>query len=110
MRSVPFATALIAASFFVAGCSAEQPPAAAPAAPAATPAAAPAAPATQTEAVYGDEAPVAIDAPAQDDHGHAHDGEGDHAHNGEHAHEADGSHPDETGDHDHEDGSEPHDH
>lgn len=57
----------------------------------------------ETEAVYGDEAPVAI-APEPAD-GHAH-GEGAHGHD-DHAHD-DHAHDDKA--HDHGDGSEPHAH
>ena len=60
--------------------------------------------ASQTEAVYGDEAPVAIEAEPVDDHGHAHNADGSHAEVDEHAH-------DETGDdhgHDHGDGDHAH--
>lgn len=53
--------------------------------------------ATETEAVYGDDAPVAIAAEPADDHGHAHDEA-----EGEHAHEDDA--------HDHDDSSAPHVH
>lgn len=76
--------------------------------PAAAPANAPANAAVQTEAVYGDEAPVAIDAkPAADAH----------AAGEAHAHAADGSHPGETKadkapaeDHPHEEGATAHEH
>jgi len=55
--------------------------------------------ALQTEAVYGDEAPVAIEAaPPADDHGHAHNADGSHAEGDEHA--AD-EHADEHADGDH---------
>lgn len=42
--------------------------------------------ASQTEAVYGDEAPVAIEAEPVDDHGHAHNADGSHAEGDDHAH------------------------
>lgn len=67
-----------------------QPPAAAESATENRPAA------NETQAFYGDEAPVTIEAAPEDDHGHSHGDDGDH------------SHDDES--HDHGDGSEPHAH
>jgi hypothetical protein len=80
----------------------------APVAPATTaePAAAPAV--AETQAFYGDEAPVALPAEPIDDHGHSHDGDADHAH-GDDTHSHDAKKTDDHG-HDHGDGSEPHDH
>jgi hypothetical protein len=80
--------------------------------PAPTPpssAAAPAAAAEETEAFYGDEAPVLLPAEPVDDHGHSHDGDADHSH--DHPHDAGATAPArrEHG-HEHDDGSEPHDH
>lgn len=80
------------------------------AAEAPAPAAAAAAPA-QTQAFYGDEAPVVVETPAEEEHGHAHDAEGGHIEpDAEHAHDADGGHIEEADAHEHGDGSEPHDH
>jgi hypothetical protein len=78
----------IALALLLAACSADAPPTGAPAADAATAdATAPAADAATTEAVYGNEAPVAIEAAPVDDHGHAHDEGEDHDHaDGDHAH------------------------
>lgn len=108
MKTAPLSAALIASTFLLAGCGAEQTPPQQPAAPPSTPASA--APANQTEAIYGDEAPVTIDAPQEADHGHLHDDDGDHSHDDEHEHNADGSHPDDKDDHDHEDDSSAHGH
>lgn len=60
--------------------------------------------ASQTEAVYGDEAPVAIEAEPVDDHGHAHNADGSHAEGDEHAHDA----SDDDHGHDHGDGDRAH--
>ncbi len=108
MKTAPLTAALIAITFLLAGCGAEQTPKQAPAAPPSAPTSA--APADQTEAVYGDEAPVIIDAPKEVDHGHSHDEDSDHSHDDDHEHNADGSHPVKKDKHDHDDGSEPHDH
>lgn len=77
----------------------------APVEPAAEPTAEPAEAATQTEAVYGDEAPVAIDAePAEAEHGHAHNADGSHAEGNDHG---DDESADDHG-HDHGDGEHEH--
>ena len=92
MKATAITTA-IAACLLLAACNNDPAPAVA------TPQADAAAdPAAQTEAVYGDEAPVAIeaDATAEDDHAHAADGShptGDaHAEDGDHAHGDDADH------------------
>jgi RND family efflux transporter MFP subunit len=65
----------------LAACGAEEAPLAetthtpTPSATAATPAAVDPA---QTQAFYGDEAPVVVEAPTEEDHGHAHDADGGH--------------------------------
>jgi hypothetical protein len=65
----------------------------------------------QTQAFYGDEAPVVVEAPTEEDHGHAHDADGGHIEpEDDHAHDAEGGHVDEADAHDHGDGSETHDH
>lgn len=71
--------ATLVIALLLTACAADEPtPAADAGATAATSTAASAA--AQTEAVYGDEAPVAIEAaPPADDHGHDH-ADGDHAH------------------------------
>jgi hypothetical protein len=84
--------------------------------PASAPAQAPAA--EQTQAFYGDEAPVTVPAEPADDHGHSHEGDADHAHDGlhEHAHGPGAQSPNEDARktrarrHDHGDGSAPHEH
>jgi hypothetical protein len=93
-------TASLTACLLLTACSNEQStPAPAPSEPATTAAAA----ASQTEAVYGDEAPVAIEAEpaAADDHAHNADGShppgvehaDDHAEeDADHAHGEDGDH------------------
>jgi hypothetical protein len=69
---------------------------------------APAAAAEETQAFYGDEAPVAVPAVPADDHGHAHDEHGGHTHDAHGGHPHEDEH--ENGEHTHGDGSEPHDH
>ena len=81
----------LAFALLLAACGAAEPAADASADTAATDAAAAA---TQTEAVYGDEAPVIIESAAPaDDHGHAHNADGSHAEGDDHGHDhADGDH------------------
>lgn len=100
MKPIVLTTA-IAAALLLAACANE------PAPTAATPAAeAPADAASQTEAVYGDEAPVAIQADAHHDDGHAHNADGshptgeDHAEGGEEGGDGDHAHGDDA-DHSH---------
>lgn len=111
IRHVLVSSALVLS---LAGCSADQSPdveSGDATAPAAATQDATGAAATDTQAFYGDEAPVVVDAPAEDDHGHAHDAEGRHMDEDDaHAHDAEGGHVDEADAHDHGDGSEPHDH
>lgn len=95
-------TAATALTLLLAACSSGEPAAtdapndAAPTADAADNAAA------QTEAVYGDEAPVAIEAEPADDHGHAHNADGSHPEGEDHAHDdAADDHGHDHGDGDH---------
>lgn len=85
-------TTAIAACLFLTACNNDRPPADAATPQVPTEAPAPADPAPQTEAVYGDEAPVTVeaDATAEEDHAHAADG----------SHPTDEGHA-EVGDHDH---------
>lgn len=77
-----------------------------PAADVSNAAAQPADAASQTQAVYGDEAPVAIQADqAKAEDAHAHNEDGSHPEGVEHADEAKAE-----GDHPHEPGQEAHDH
>jgi hypothetical protein len=79
---------------------------------------APAAPAAaETQAFYGDEAPIAVPAQAADIHDHSHEGDAGHVHGDEHGHShGDAAHRHDPGardtdhDHDHGDGTAPHDH
>ncbi len=88
-------------------CNPSTPDAQAPA----TEAAAPADAASETVAVYGDEAPVAIEAPKPEGD-HAHNADGSHAEGEDHPHDAEGGHPAEDADagHAHAPGQEAHDH
>jgi major membrane immunogen (membrane-anchored lipoprotein) len=95
-------TAATALTLLLAACGSGEPNATD--APADTALAAPAADsaALQTEAVYGDEAPVAIEAEPADDHGHAHNADGSHPDGEDHAHdEAADDHGHDHGDGDH---------
>lgn len=79
----------------------------------ATEASAPADAASETVAVYGDEAPVAIEAAKPEAEGdHAHNADGSHAEGEDHPHDAEGGHPteDTEAEHAHEPGQEAHDH
>lgn len=95
-------------ALFVA-CSAPAPEAPAPAAGASA-----ADPASDTVAVYGDEAPVAIKAEEPEaDADHAHNADGSHAEGEDHAHDPQGAQPataDADAEHAHEPGQEAHDH
>lgn len=108
MKLTALAPAL-AACLLLAACADDATPAA-PAPNTQTEAAAPADALTRTEAVYGDEAPVAIDAePVADDH--AHNADGSHAAGDEHAEAAhDDADPADDGDHPHADGEGDHTH
>lgn len=100
----------IALCALLVACSPSAPEAPAPAAEASAPADA----ASDTVAVYGDEAPVAIkaeDAAAEGDH--AHNADGSHAEGEEHAQAGEGDQPAKTeaeGEHAHEPGQAAHDH
>lgn len=98
-------TAALAATLLLAACN-DPAPAAATAEPPKTEAAEPADAAAQTEAVYGDEAPVAIEAetPAGHTDDHAHNADGSHPEGVEHADakaEDDHSHAEGEGEHTH---------
>jgi ABC-type Zn uptake system ZnuABC Zn-binding protein ZnuA len=96
--------AALAFTLLLTACGADAPASEATSAPAteATATAESADAASQTEAVYGDEAPVAIEAAPVDDHGHAHNADGSHAEGDEHAHgEAGDDHGHDHGDGDH---------
>jgi hypothetical protein len=87
-----------------------------PTAPRAAPTEVSAPPATgETQAFYGDEAPVVVPAEPADDHGHPHDGDAGHTHgdaghlHGDSTHSHEDDEHDEPG-HKQGDGSEPHDH
>ncbi len=71
----------------------------------------------ETQAFYGEEEPVLIEAAPESDHGHSHDQEGDHSHEEDkHSHEEDehsheeGEHSHDDHRHDHGDSTAPHDH
>lgn len=90
-------------------CKPSAPEAQEPAADAPTPADA----ASETVAVYGDEAPVAIEAAKPAPEGdHAHNADGSHAEGEDHPHDAEGGHATEKAEaeHAHEPGQEAHDH
>lgn len=67
--------------------------------------------ASDTVAVYGDEAPVAIKADSEADGDHAHNADGSHAEGEDHGHDAVGDHPAKAeAEHAHQPGQEAHDH
>ena len=102
----------IAVCALLAACSPSDPDTQAPAPAAGATTSAPVDAAAQTEASYGDEAPVAIEADrpkVEDDHAHAADGS--HAEGDEHGDEAGGDQPAKADDaHAHEAGEADHDH
>lgn len=77
--------AALAIALLLTACGTNDPVADASAEPSASPAESADA-AAQTEAVYGDEAAVAIEAEPAADHGHEHNVDGSHVEGDEHAH------------------------